>query len=96
MKLDHIAFKNLKISKCNMRYRDPPPNIADILPSIRAKGVLQPLIVRQEDGKFGVIAGRRRWFCLKAVKEELGEVEPPPCAVMEEGDDAEAIEASRT
>ena len=94
MKLDHIAFRNLKISKCNMRYRDPPPDIADILPSIRAKGVLQPLIVRPEDGKYGVIAGRRRWFCLRAVKDELGEVEPPPCAVMEEGDDAEAIEAS--
>ena len=46
MKLDHIAFQQLKISKCNMRYRDPAPDIADILPSIRAKGVLQPKIGR--------------------------------------------------
>lgn len=94
MELAHIEFSKLKISKCNMRYRDPPPDVSDILPSIRVKGVLEPLIVRAEDGKFGVIAGRRRWFSLKAVKEKLGEVAAPPCAIMAEGDDAEAIEAS--
>ena len=60
MELAHIELGKLKISKCNMRYRDPPPDVSDILPSIRAKGVLQPLIVRAEDGKFGVVAGRRR------------------------------------
>jgi ParB family chromosome partitioning protein len=31
---------------------------------------------------------------LKAIKDEAGEVEAPPCAIMAEGDDAEAIEAS--
>ena len=49
---------------------------ADILPSIRAKGVLQPLIVRPEDGRYGVVAGRRRYFSLRAVKAECGEVAP--------------------
>jgi ParB family chromosome partitioning protein len=94
MELSHIEFSKLKISKTNMRYRDPPPDVSDILPSIRAKGVLEPLLVRPEDGKYGVVAGRRRYFSLKAIKEEAGEVEPPPCAIMAEGDDAEAIEAS--
>jgi ParB family chromosome partitioning protein len=94
MELAHIEFSKLRISKCNMRYRDPPPDVSDILPSIRVKGILEPLIVRPEDGKFGVVAGRRRWFSLKAVKEKLGEVAAPPCAIMAEGDDAEAIEAS--
>jgi ParB family chromosome partitioning protein len=94
MELAHIEFSKLRISKCNMRYRDPPPDVSDILPSIRIKGVLEPLIVRPEDGKFGVVAGRRRWFSLKALKEKLGEVAAPPCAIMAEGDDAEAIEAS--
>jgi ParB family chromosome partitioning protein len=92
--LQHIPFAKLKVSKTNMRYLDPEPDISDILPSIRQKGVLQPLIVRPEDGKFGIVAGRRRYFSLKAVKAELGEVADPPCAVMAEGDDAEAIEAS--
>lgn len=94
MELAHIEFTKLKISKTNMRYRDPPPDVSDILPSIRIKGVLEPLIVRPEDGKYGVFAGRRRWFSLKAVKEKMGDVAAPPCAIMTEGDDAEAIEAS--
>jgi ParB family transcriptional regulator, chromosome partitioning protein len=94
MELAHIEFSKLKISKTNMRYRDPPPDVSDILPSIRVKGVLEPLIVRPEDGKYGVVAGRRRWFSLKAVKDKMGEVAAPPCAIMAEGDDAEAIEAS--
>ena len=94
MELAHIEFSKLKISKTNMRYRDPPPDVADLLPSIRAKGVRQPLLVRVEDGKYGVVAGRRRWFSLKAIKDEAGEVEAPPCAIMAEGDDAEAVEAS--
>ncbi|MEI9996762.1 MAG: ParB/RepB/Spo0J family partition protein [Rhizomicrobium sp.] len=94
MQLQHIEFSKLKISKTNMRYRDPAPDVSDILPSILTKGVLQPLIVRPEDGKFGVVAGRRRWFSLKAKREKLGEVDAPPCAIMEDGDDAEAIELS--
>jgi ParB family chromosome partitioning protein len=94
MQLEHIPFSKLKISKTNMRHRDPAPDVSDILPSILTKGVLQPLIVRPEDGKFGVVAGRRRWFSLKAKKEKLGEVDDPPCAIMEEGDDAEAMELS--
>lgn len=94
MELAHIELGKLKISKCNMRYRDPPPDVSDILPSIRTKGVLQPLIVRAEDGKFGVVAGRRRYYSLRAIKEDAGDVAPPPCAIMAEGDNAEAIEAS--
>jgi ParB family chromosome partitioning protein len=40
------------------------------------------------------VAGRRRWFAAKAVKEERGDVPPLPCAIMEDGDDAAALEAS--
>lgn len=94
MQLVHIPLKDLKISKTNMRHKDGPPDISDILPSVRAKGVLMPLLVRPEDGKFGVVAGRRRYFCLKTIKQDAGEVADPPCAVMEEGDDGDAIEAS--
>ena len=94
MEVKNIPIEQLHISKLNMRYGRKSPDVSDILPSIRAKGVLEPLIVRPEDGKYGVVAGRRRWFSLKAVKEKMGEVAPPPCAIIAEGDDAEAIEAS--
>lgn len=94
MELQHIPFSKLKISKTNMRFSDPPPDVSDILPSIMTKGVRVPLIVRAEDNKFGIVAGRRRWFALKAKKEKLGEVDDPPCVLMEDGDDADAIEDS--
>ena len=50
--------------------------------------------MRPEDGRYGIVAGRRRYFALKAIKAEMGEVDAPPCAVMEADDDAEAIELS--
>lgn len=94
MQLEHIDIGKLKISVCNMRYRDPPPDVSDILPSIRARGILEPLVIRPENGRYGVVAGRRRCFSAKAVKDECGEIAPLPCAIMEDGDDAAAIEAS--
>lgn len=94
MQLDHIDFSQLRISPCNMRYREPPPDVSDLLPSIRARGILEPLVIRPENGRYGVIAGRRRYFSAKALKQECGEIAPLPCAIMEEGDDAAAIEAS--
>jgi len=36
--------------------------LEDLATSIRAKGILQPLIVRKADGgKFEIVAGERRW-----------------------------------
>lgn len=74
---------------------------ADILPSVRQRGVLQTLIVREKvkDGApdpddIEVIAGARRYYAARAVVEEGGAVDPLPVAIMEPGDDAAAIEAS--
>src|SRR5690606_36294207 len=38
MKLDFIAPEKLAISKANMRYAKKPPDVSDILPTIRARG----------------------------------------------------------
>lgn len=96
MQLQHIPLDHLDVSACNMRHAKRPPDISDILPSVRARGILQPLLVRPngEDERFEIVAGRRRYFAAKAVAEEGGEVAPVPCAVMEPGDDAGALEAS--
>jgi hypothetical protein len=37
MELQHIPVSKLKISKCNMRYLDPEPDVSEVLPSIRQK-----------------------------------------------------------
>ena len=97
MELRHIPIDELRPAAINMRHSKRPPDIDDILPSIRARGILQPLLVRPveaEPNAYEIVAGRRRYFSAKAVREEQGEVEPLPCAVMEPGDDAAALEAS--
>lgn len=96
MQLQHIPLAKLDVSAFNMRNAKRDPDVSDILPSVRARGILQPLLVRPngEDERFEIVAGRRRYFAAKAVAEEGGEVEPVPCAVMEPGDDAGALEAS--
>jgi ParB family transcriptional regulator, chromosome partitioning protein len=94
MQLQHIAFEKLKISPVNMRHGRKAPDISDILPSVKARGILQPLLVRPDGDAFEIVAGRRRYFCAKVVLEETGGIEPLPCAIMEPGDDAAALEAS--
>jgi ParB family transcriptional regulator, chromosome partitioning protein len=96
MKLDFIALDKLSISPANMRTGKKPPDIANILPSVRALGILQTLLVRPNcaEGCFEIVAGKRRYYAAKAVAEETGTAEPLPCAIIEAGDDAAALEAS--
>lgn len=96
MKLDFIDLGKLSISKTNMRYAKKVPDVVDILPTVRARGVLVPLIVRPNcaEGAFEIVAGARRFTAATIVAGEKGEAEPLPCAILEEGDDAAALEAS--
>jgi ParB family transcriptional regulator, chromosome partitioning protein len=96
MKLAHIDQDRLSISPANMRNGKKPPDISDILPSVRARGVLVPLLVRQNGSAetFEIVAGRRRFCAAQIVANENGTPEPLPCAIMEAGDDAAALEAS--
>lgn len=96
MKLDFINLDKLSIAKTNMRGKGRDPDVADILPSIRARGVLVPLLVRPNcsAGHFEIVAGRRRLTAVNAVAREGGTVNPLPCAILDDADDAAAIEAS--
>ena len=96
MKLDHIALDRLSISPANMRSGKKPPDISGILPSIRARGIIMPLLVRpnRSDTTFEIVAGSRRFLAAQTVATESGNAEPLPCAIMEAGDDAAALEAS--
>ena len=109
MKLDFIPLDKLAVSKANMRYARRAPDVSDILPTIRTRGVLQPIIVRPHvhpgatehcncDG-IEIVAGRRRVHAARLVADERRAAgdpvpEPMPCAILDEGDDADAIEAS--
>ena len=97
--LKFIQFSQLHISKLNMRHSETAPDIDDILPSVKERGIRQPLIVRREGGtakkpKYGIVAGRRRYFCLSNMAAEGIEIPDVPCCVMDAKDDALAIETS--
>lgn len=96
MDLATIPLENLKISKLNMRAGRRAPVLDDILPSIRERGVLVPLLVRAdgEEGRFEIVAGRRRFLASKKIEKETGEARALPCRILSEIDDAAAIEAS--
>ena len=100
MKLDFIDLGKLSVSKTNMRYAKKAPDVSDILPTVRKRGVIVPILVRPNcapDG-FEIVAGARRFYAASLIAEErraAGEdAEPMPCAILDEGDDAAAIEAS--
>jgi ParB-like nuclease domain len=73
MQLTSIALDHLSISPVNMRHANRPPDISDILPSVKARGVLVPLLVRP-NGKpdhFEIVAGRRRYYAATQALADL-------------------------
>ncbi len=99
MQLLNVEIGKLFVSKMNMRYAEKNPDVSDILPSIRQRGVIQPLIIRPgmyEDKPelFGIVAGSRRRHATEIALAEGIDNGPLPCVLMEDGDDAAALEAS--
>ncbi len=96
MELKHIELSQLVVSPANMRGVAKKPDLTNILPSVRARGILVPLIVRLNGAEdaYEIVAGKRRYHAALTVAEECGGIDPLPCAVMEAGDDAAALEAS--
>ncbi|HEX8655756.1 MAG TPA: ParB/RepB/Spo0J family partition protein [Allosphingosinicella sp.] len=62
--------------------------LAELAESIRARGVIQPIIVRPHDGRFQIVAGERRWRA--AQKARLHEIP----AIVRDFDDAETLEVA--
>ena len=60
--LTELAVGILKPGRFQPRTRMDPQSIAELADSIRAQGVIQPILVRPiENGKYEIIAGERRW-----------------------------------
>lgn len=98
MKLAFIERDKLYPDKTNMRYARKAPDVSDILPSIKKRGIVIPLVVRpapdENDDRSGIVAGLRRWTADAIACAEGFDHGPLPCAILEAGDDADAIEAS--
>src|SRR3546814_15709743 len=59
-----------------MRGKGKDPDVSDLLPSVRARGVLVPQLVRPNcaEGQFEIVAGRRSYTAVNAVAREGGAV----------------------
>ena len=94
MDLMHIPLTELKIAKTNVRHGVRRADYKDLIPSIKERGILQPLLVRPNGQGYEIVAGRRRFLAACELEKEGTAIEAIPCAVMAKGDDAEAVEAS--
>ena len=56
MQLIHLPLDQLKVSRLNMRHERKHPDVSDLLPSIRARGIQQPLLVRPTGDTFEIVA----------------------------------------
>jgi ParB family chromosome partitioning protein len=72
MELKHIDIACLSISPAKMRGVKKAPDLTNILPSVRARGVLVPLIVRQNGSPttYEIVAGKRRYHAAMIVAQE--------------------------
>ena len=60
--LTELAVGLLKPGRFQPRTRMDPQSIAELADSIRAQGLIQPILVRPiENAKYEIIAGERRW-----------------------------------
>jgi ParB family transcriptional regulator, chromosome partitioning protein len=94
MELMHIPLTELKIAKTNVRHGVKKADYKDLIPSIKERGILQPLLVRANGQGYEIVAGRRRFLAACEVERDGTAIEAVPCAIMAKGDDAAALEAS--
>ena len=60
--LHHLPLEQLQAGRYQPRREFPPESLAELANSIRAQGIIQPLVVRAIGAnRFEIIAGERRW-----------------------------------
>lgn len=101
MQTQAIALNQLHVSPLNMRAERKEPSLkrmaaiaANIIPTVRERGILTDLIVRKNNSGFEILAGRRRFYAAKVIESERGEFPPINCDVRENITDADARELS--
>ena len=81
--LADLAVRSLRPGKYQPRTRMDQASLAELAESIRARGVLQPVVVRPvDDGGYEILAGERRWRAA-----QLAGLERIPALVREVADD---------
>ena len=82
--LVHLAVTALRPGKYQPRTRMDEASLNELADSIRARGVIQPIVVRPVDGgQYEILAGERRWRAARIAGQEK-----VPAVVREVADDA--------
>lgn len=87
-KISTLPLTDIFPSSYQPRREMNPQQIAELADSIRASGVLQPVLVRRTNAGFELVAGERRWRA--AQKAGLKEIP----AIIRQLEDPEALELS--
>ena len=66
--INHIPLDQVDQEFNNIRAGYDPKNIEELAESIKRIGLLQPIIVRREDGRYQIICGHRRFLAVKYLK----------------------------
>ena len=82
--LQTLAREALRPGKYQPRTRMDPGSLEELAASIKAQGIMQPILVRPlGGGDFEIVAGERRWRAA-----EIAGLDEVPCLVREIPDDA--------
>ena len=65
--VQNVSIGMVAPSALQPRVEFPAEQLAELVESIRERGIIQPLIVRQSPGGYELIAGERRWRAAKEV-----------------------------
>ncbi len=84
------AFQEISVSRIEPNPYQPrrefeESQLNDLAESIRSEGLIQPIVVREVDGKFQLVAGERRWRAFRQLK--LAKI---PARIIEAGDSSSA------
>lgn len=63
-----VPVQQVEPSPYQARREIQPEQLTELAESIRAEGLLQPIVVRKHAGKFQLIAGERRWRAFQLLK----------------------------
>ena len=88
--LEQVAVDRIDPNPFQPRREIPPKGLQELANSIRATGVVQPVLVRPVEGRFQLVAGERRWRAA-----QLAGLESIP-AVLRDVTDREALELALT
>lgn len=83
-----IALSELREHPDNPRKAFDAEQLAELATSIKAQGLLQPLVVRAQNSHYQVLAGARRYRAIKSLRLDGC---PPVCCTVVEADDATAL-----